>query len=188
MEVKMNAKNKKVIACPKGHPMDPSWKICPYCGESAQESSSELKKTVRLDASPALKKTVREEVSLEREKEEEKKIIPRKTEILKEREPEIPALAWLVALDGQTRATIYQLIKKKTIIGSISDCDVCVDAEYISGRHASFHFEKGKYYVTDLDSANGTYVNEKRIMKKGLEDGDRVKIGDITYAFKYLVL
>jgi hypothetical protein len=182
----MNEKTKTAKTCSKGHILDPSWKICPYCGESIEEVSPESKKTVREGISPALKKIVREEAALEKEKERE--MTSRKTEILKDRGPEISALAWLVALDGPTRATVYQLIKKKTAVGSYPDCDICIEAKYVSGRHASFHFEKGKYYITDLDSANGTFVNQKRVTKKGLEEGDRIKIGDITYAFKYIVL
>ncbi len=173
--------------CSKGHPMDPSWKICPYCGESVQEGASGGRKTIREGNSPELKKTVREEVALEK-KEAEKEALSRKTKILKDKGPEIKALGWLVALDGPTRATVYQIIKEKTIVGSGMDCDIQLQEEFVSSRHASFHYEKGKYYVTDLDSANGTFVNRRRITKKGLQDGDTIKIGDTTYAFKYVVL
>lgn len=182
-EAKMS--NKKI--CSKGHPMDPSWKICPYCGESVQATGPSMRKTVREGTEPELKKTVKEEAALA-EKEAERAARARKTKILKDKGPEINALAWLVALDGPARATVYQMVKEKTIIGNSMDCDIQFQDEFVSATHASFHYERGKYFITDLDSANGTFVNNRRITKKGVQDGDRIKIGDTTYAFKFLAL
>jgi len=175
--------------CSKGHPMDPSWKICPYCGESTQAGPAETKKTVVEGGAPALKKTVREEVALEMEtaQEAEKKPLDRKTKILKQKPPDIPALAWLVALDGPTKATVYQIIKEKTTVGSGVESDIQIEEEFVSSRHASFYCDKGKYFVTDLDSANGTFVNGRRVTKKGLLDGDKIKLGETNYAFKFVV-
>ncbi|MGB8951228.1 MAG: FHA domain-containing protein [Candidatus Aminicenantales bacterium] len=164
--------------CSKGHVLEASWKICPYCGEAVVRASDAVP--------PELKKTVREDVAFEHEKAEEARAAEaKKTKIIKEKSPEIKALAWLIATDGPMRATTYQIIKGKTTVGNTLSCDIQFQDEYVSSQHASFHFDKGRYTLTDLDSANGTYVNGKRVTKRGLEDGDRIKIGETTYVFKY---
>jgi len=178
----MSDKGKTLRTCSKGHPMDPSWKICPYCGEGGQAVSADSKKTVSESVPRELKKTVKEEVALEKEKEKEPAV--KKTKILKERPAEVKAVAWLVALDEPVRATIYQVIKDKTIVGSSVECDVQLDDEFVSSRHCSIHFEKGKYTITDLDSANGTFVNGRKVAKRVIADGDTLKIGERSYVFK----
>ncbi|MFP4081973.1 MAG: FHA domain-containing protein [Candidatus Aminicenantes bacterium] len=182
----MSKQNSPSKTCSRGHSLDPSWKICPYCGESFQDTPSGRDETATEEIRPELKKTVREEVDLGRQ-EKETEDTP-KTKILIEKKPDIPALAWLIAVDGPTRASVYQLIKKKTVVGSSLENDIQLENDFVSSRHASIHFDKGKYYISDLDSANGTFVNERKITKRGLEDGDRVRIGDTNYVFKYLVL
>lgn len=178
----MSEKGKTLRTCSKGHPMDPSWKICPYCGAGGQAASPGMKKTVREEAPRELKKTVKEEVAVERDK--EKEAPDRKTKILRERPTEIKALGWLVALDEPVRATVYQIIKDKTLLGTAPESDIQFEDEYASGRHASIHFEKDKYYITDLVSANGTFVNERKVTKRALVDGDKIRIGEKNYAFK----
>jgi hypothetical protein len=178
----MSEKGKTLRTCSKGHPMDPSWKICPYCGEVIAAVSPELKKTVREGVSRELKKTVKEDVALEKEK--EKEAADRKTKILREKPAELRAVAWLIGVDKPVRATVYQIIKDKTLVGNALECDIQVNDEFASGRHCSIHFEKDKYFITDLDSANGTFVNERKVTKKGLTDGDKIKIGERSYVFK----
>jgi hypothetical protein len=182
----MSEKGKTLRTCSKGHPMDPSWTSCPDCGEAGQPAAPGLKKTVREEAPRELKKTVKEEVALEREKEAAAAAAApdRKTKILRERPTDIKALGWLVALDGPARATVHQIVKDKTLVGTAPEADIQIEDDYASGRHCSIHFEKGKYFVTDLASANGTFVNDHKVTKKALADGDRIRIGEKNYAFK----
>ncbi len=183
----MSKEGKTGRSCPKGHPLDPSWKICPYCGEAVQSISLELKKTVSESVPRELKKTVKEEVAIAKEKEKEKEITDKKTKILRERPTAIRGVAWLVALDEPVRGMVYQVIKEKTTIGSAVECDVQLDDEFVSKRHCSLHLEKNAYTITDLDSANGTFVNGRRVAKKRLADGDIIRIGERSYVFKCYV-
>jgi len=173
--------------CSKGHILDPSWKICPYCGESViPDSPGGGRPTMQEGSAPALKPTVREEVAAEQERVEAqaKEEAARKTRMISEKDEDVKSLAWLIALDGPSRAATYQLLKDKTVVGSAMESDIQLGDQFVTSRHASFHFTAGKYFLTDLDSANGTFVNDKRITKKGLEDGDRVRIGETNYIFK----
>lgn len=48
-----------------------------------------------------------------------------------------------------------------------------------SGRHAEFVHDNGTWWLADLDSTNGTYLNGARVGKAALSAGDRVMLGDI---------
>ncbi len=174
----MSDKSKTLRTCSKGHPMDPSWKICPYCGEGGEAVAQGLKKTVKESVSPDLKKTVKEEAAPEKE------AAGKKTKILKERPAEVKAVAWLIGIDEPVRAVVYQLLKDRALIGNSVECDIQLEDEYASGRHCAIQFEKGKYFVTDLASANGTFVNNRKVTRRALTDGDVIRIGERNYVFK----
>lgn len=59
-------------------------------------------------------------------------------------------------------------------------CDVALDDEYVSSRHARFFCQNGRWLVEDLGSTNGTYLNGSLTRVYGpqqLSKGDQVKIG-----------
>lgn len=73
------------------------------------------------------------------------------------------------------------------VLGAASGCDLQIEGEHISDRHASVRFQDGEFRVTDLDSTNGTSVNGNRIQQERLEDGDRLGLGDREWVFKCVV-
>ena len=65
-------------------------------------------------------------------------------------------------------------------VGREGDHDVLIENEVgCSKRHAKFSYDNGKYFVEDLESRNGTFVNEKRL-KRATEvgHGSRLQIGN----------
>lgn len=60
--------------------------------------------------------------------------------------------------------TTHKLSKSKTIIGSGADCDVVVSADGISRKHLAVLVENDQFFVIDQGSANGTFVNEERLV------------------------
>src|SRR6184192_290178 len=62
-------------------------------------------------------------------------------------------------------------------IGRSPDNDLPVDNLAVSNYHARVYFEAGRLVVEDLDSLNGTFVNDLRIERATLHDGDRIWIG-----------
>ena len=62
-------------------------------------------------------------------------------------------------------------------IGRSPDNDIPVDNLAVSNYHARVYFEAGKLVVEDLDSLNGTFVNDMRIERATLHDGDNIHIG-----------
>jgi predicted component of type VI protein secretion system len=69
-------------------------------------------------------------------------------------------------------------------IGRQPDNVLCIDNPAVSGHHAKIYWEADCYVVEDLESFNGTYVNDERIAKIGLRDGDVVLIGKHTVHFR----
>ncbi len=57
---------------------------------------------------------------------------------------------------------------------------------YVSRRHARVTCAEGRYWITDLGSSNGTYLNERRLEEgraAALRHGDRIRVGRIELAF-----
>ena len=65
-------------------------------------------------------------------------------------------------------------------IGRAPDNDLSVDNLAISSYHAKVYFEGGRMVIEDLNSLNGTFVNDLRVERATLHDGDKVHIGKHT--------
>ena len=62
-------------------------------------------------------------------------------------------------------------------VGRLKGCDVVLDDEAASRRHCTITGRDDVCVVSDLQSANGTFVNEKRIASAELQRGDKIRIG-----------
>lgn len=75
-------------------------------------------------------------------------------------------------------------LKQATItIGRTPGNDVVIDNLAVSGHHAKIYFESDKFVLEDLNSLNGTFVNNQRVRKSFLKHGDEVLIGKHTLLF-----
>jgi hypothetical protein len=70
-------------------------------------------------------------------------------------------------------------------IGRSSDCDICIsDDNQVSRLHATLTIHvSGKTTLRDLESSNGTFVNNHRVLEVSLHAGDKIQVGQT-----YLVL
>jgi serine/threonine protein kinase len=73
------------------------------------------------------------------------------------------------------------LFREKTVIGRASECDIPLKAADVSKRHCQILLKENEAWVEDLDSANGVFVNDQRIKRALLEDGDRLSIADYDF-------
>lgn len=77
-----------------------------------------------------------------------------------------------------------QLEGDRAVLGRHPDCDVVLDAASVSRQHALILRDNGQYFIEDLHSRNGTFVNGRLIQGRHLlGDGDRLKICDLSLAF-----
>lgn len=70
--------------------------------------------------------------------------------------------------------------KEVITIGRNVKNDIQIDNLSVSKQHARIIKDQGKYFVEDLNSTNGTYLNEKKISKEKLADNDVITVGKHT--------
>lgn len=68
-------------------------------------------------------------------------------------------------------------------LGRDEENTISIESEFISRRHTSIYFEDGSFYLKDMGSANGSFVNSKKTDFSKLNNGDQVGIGDRIYLF-----
>jgi len=95
--------------------------------------------------------------------------------------------ACFVVLSGQDIGKNFEITKQKFFIGRNPKCDIHVNDEEVSRKHARVEVTPSGIVIHDLGSTNGTLVNGMKIKKHTLQDGDRVQIGSFTILkFNYL--
>lgn len=92
--------------------------------------------------------------------------------------------AQLVQKIGTRDGEKYPLGARGVIIGRRRTSDIRLEDTNVSRIHASIDFFEGSYYITDLGSTNGTYINGIRISKKKLSEGDLIRVGTTVLEFK----
>lgn len=76
-----------------------------------------------------------------------------------------------------------ELSESPIAVGRDESCELCVCEDSISRRHAEILFDGQNYFLQDLGSTNGTFVNEQRVSSSSLKSGDRVRFGNQIYKF-----
>ncbi|MCS6851183.1 MAG: GGDEF domain-containing protein [Gemmataceae bacterium] len=84
---------------------------------------------------------------------------------------------------GKNLGTRYNLETIPWVLGHDAKCDIRLEDESVSRRHAIIQPEPDGYHVIDLQSTNGTYVNETRVSRSLLKNGDILRVGVGIYRF-----
>ena len=96
--------------------------------------------------------------------------------------PHLPAVeAALIPLDGEG-ADAHQ-IGNRLRVGRAPDNDLCLDVSSVSRHHALVVWVAGGAIIEDLQSANGVWVNGRRIRQARLADGDIVALGILRFRY-----
>ena len=85
--------------------------------------------------------------------------------------------ALLIVLSGPRLGTRSVLAEAPVEIGRGSTCQLILDADSVSRRHARIEWNGQQHRLIDLGSTNGTFVNGSRTKEALLRDGDRIGIG-----------
>lgn len=89
-----------------------------------------------------------------------------------------------VRVKGTEGYTRIVLGKDRNLIGRASACEVPVKHSSISREHCAIFREAGEWFVEDLGSSNGTWINHERIpARRKLVERDRIKCGSGRFTF-----
>jgi diguanylate cyclase (GGDEF)-like protein len=91
--------------------------------------------------------------------------------------PSRPGDACIVVIYGPEIGRRIPLGTAPFEIGRSSKNDLFIDQESISRHHARITFDGTDYIINDLNSTNGTFVNDDIVNEQRLRDGDQVQIG-----------
>ena len=161
MEGTMVTKPRRRV-CPSGHKLEESWDVCPYCTEGREGLAG-----TRVQDLGA-------------------------TGVIDRNEGDGALVAWFIALGGERRGEIFPLREGPIGIGRDPSCEVRILDEGISDHHARLAVEPGpagpRHVLLDLDSTNGTFLNEqaRRIEREEIVDNDIVRFADTELIFKTL--
>ena len=86
-------------------------------------------------------------------------------------------------INGVDLGKKYSLSNESTMLGRSSKVDIQIDEDAISRNHAVIEHQADGVVIRDLNSTNGTYVNDSPIRHHQLLDGDQIKIGRTIFKF-----
>jgi VWFA-related protein len=95
------------------------------------------------------------------------------------------AHAWLIEKDGPATGKKYPIHWKECTIGRENDNIIQLDDNAVSPYHAKLKYIRKSFYLYDLVSENGTFLNGHKLLRpKTLYDWDEIKIGRTTLIFR----
>jgi len=92
-------------------------------------------------------------------------------------------MAVLIYKDSGGRYVDFQVPMGKTKLGRSDEADLPIHDPLISRFHCEIRHNLGEFVIQDLESKNGTFVNEKKIKEAKLKVGDKIRIGHTVIAF-----
>lgn len=97
---------------------------------------------------------------------------------------EMHVVATLEVVTDTDGRKLYELTSDETIVGRNQFCDIILKSHTVSRQHARISRNPDGYFVEDLTSLNGTFVNRKRVEgRMPLRDQDRIDIYEVAMVF-----
>jgi two-component system cell cycle response regulator len=84
---------------------------------------------------------------------------------------------------GPSMGTRYTIGDAPIVLGRASDCEIRINDHSVSRRHARIQPGADGFYAVDLQSTNGTYINDLPASMYKLKDGDYLRVGNCIYRF-----
>ncbi len=141
-----------------GHPNKDEARFCANCGAPLQEDST-------IGITPV---EVEDEIAEE---------FPFPGEELE------PGQALLLVKRGPNAGSTYLVERDLTTAGRNPDSDVFLDDVTVSRKHAEIRRSGNEFFIHDVGSLNGTYVNRERVDMSKLASGDELQIGKFKLTF-----
>src|SRR6267143_1407613 len=92
-------------------------------------------------------------------------------------------MALLRILNGSLENQEIELSPDPVTVGRASACNLRIADAGVSSTHARIWCEEGQYFLMDLGSTNGTFVNDRDVDREQLNDGDMIMFGMTKASF-----
>lgn len=100
-------------------------------------------------------------------------------------------MAWLIQLVDDVAVHKFELSRGELRLGRHPDCEVLIDDSAVSGQHARLTAklnpdfpEYCEYFLEDLGSTNGTFVNDQRVIERlRLHHNDKIRLAWNEFKF-----
>jgi len=86
--------------------------------------------------------------------------------------------------DPRLRPGVIITLKPETNVGSQAGNDLVLRDRFVSSQHARLRWDGASWWVDDLNSTNGTFINHQRLtpgVPAGLASGALLEIGDLAF-------
>ena len=81
----------------------------------------------------------------------------------------------------------HSVARAEYIIGRAPECDRVIDNFKVSRKHCKLYREGNSWFVQDLGSSNGTFVNGKRVIREAVQTGDIITVGGTPFTLEQLM-
>src|SRR2546430_9485809 len=89
----------------------------------------------------------------------------------------------LTAIAGRLKGSVFSIEDLPVVIGRDTTATLCIADASVSRRHSQIEKENEEFVILDLESLNGTFINDVPVKRRMLQHGDRVRIGDSQFLF-----
>ncbi|MBN2433456.1 MAG: FHA domain-containing protein [Acidobacteria bacterium] len=193
--------------CPNGHPMEDWMTECPFCtraGEGVRkvlgdQTEAETAAKTEAEAMAGLKATVVDGYTEFYETPLKATVVDgvavKATKVMGADVPagrkprqQLPLMGWLVIMNGDRKWQDFRIDTERLTIGQGEECEIRIPDDAVSTRHASLRRAPEGLLLTDLDSTNGTFINNDpdRISRVVLKDEDLIRVGTTYLKFRRL--
>lgn len=91
--------------------------------------------------------------------------------------------SYLEIIKGYDQGKIFYLDQDVVLVGRSMECDIEIADLELSRKHFKLSWQDKRWYIEDLGSTNGTYVNKLRVDSYIVNPGDRIKAGQTIFRF-----
>src|SRR5688572_29867469 len=92
--------------------------------------------------------------------------------------------AKLKIISEKGRGEIFELNAAETSIGRDKTNEIVLNDASVSRRHCVIEKRAEKYFISDLESLNGTAVNGREALGTEISGGDKISVGDFVFRFQ----